>query len=649
MLSAQNSAGALRRRTRCSRLAVACNRCQEAKGRCDVKRDACTRCQQKGYECITTDPRTGVETARRMTRSGLHQHINGIDLLRARGSSHLSSTGTPDLISQPKDPGFGTNNDTSIQSTPGKSHLPMSVTGIATENDQIEISHSIGLLPPCDRSSTIPSNVSNNDLDVVDKAASETSTIHNVDNETRFVALGFTNMQVLAASWIDRYFTHAGQPFRISSCFKYGMRYAVEGGKDDKHQAPQRQDSETSSFYAKAFYKHIYPIFPVIDQNWIALPEVPRTEDLRVVRLCIYSLGADTVANGITTIGTSFLYEAYAAVTDLLNYPYLSSVQALFLMSLAFRSRAKDGQASLTLALAIKMAQALGLHRNKPPSPSEGKTTSAEFSNAQSILHSRIWWSLYCLDIICAMESGIPRLINDADCNQPVLGMAHCLEHQTQDLYYFHALVDLCKVVSSLEVLRFDASGVESDKRKHILLKMARSHFSLQQWLQGLPMDVKQVSVLYPPTEKSLTYPSRSGVSNCITNETSSKALLMSFYHQWYVCVPRMRSYDIFNHDNSNIIAHRAAITITDKTYQHVVASCAPNNSRESQQLLSIRSQWYESAVELIKIFTLVIENGLKVRLLPISQLSYAIVVLTIWILKCPMSSLQSVDMAVSF
>ncbi|KAF3012257.1 hypothetical protein E8E14_011434 [Neopestalotiopsis sp. 37M] len=378
-----------------------------------------------------------------MTRSGLHQHINGIDLLRACGSSLLSSTGAPDLISQPKDPGFGSNNDTSIQSTPGKSHSPISVTGIATENDQIEISHSTGLFPPCNRGSTIPSKVSNNDLDVVDKAASETSTIHNVDNETRFVALGFTNMQVLAASWIDRYFTYAGQPFRISSCFKYGMRYAVEGGKDDKHQAPQRQDPETSSSYAQAIYKHIYPIFPVIDQNWIALPEVPSTEDLHVVRLCIYSLGADTVANGITTIGTSFLYEAYAAVTDLLNSPYLSSVQVLFLMSLAFRSRAKDGQASLTLALAIKMAQALGLHRNKPPSPSEGKTTSTESSNAQSILHSRIWWFLYCLDIICAMESGIPRLINDADCNQPVLGMAHYLEHQTQDLYYFHALVDL--------------------------------------------------------------------------------------------------------------------------------------------------------------------------------------------------------------
>ncbi|KAJ5370512.1 uncharacterized protein N7496_006604 [Penicillium cataractarum] len=511
-----------------SRLAVACNPCREAKVRCDVSHNACRRCQERGYDCVATDPKTGEMIPRRLAKTTLSKRA------KKKASSGTETSGKPGVPNRISRSNSVSGNIPTIPLDDEHQSVSSTCSPYAQTADGGPSTHASTHPEDCWPSTVLSTEEAAPPLS--EDLALEVGAVQNNDGENRLAVLGSTNMQILAAGWIDRYFAYLGQPFRVSGCFKYGMRHAVEGGKPrDINPAPV-VSQHMHDAYLDAYNQAIYPLFPVFDTTSLPLSSqslVSGEDDLclRAVLLAVYSLGADSIAKGVTPEGTAFLYEAYSLVVELMNNPYLTSIQALVLISLAFRSRAKDGQAALTISLAIKMALCLGFHRHIQ--------TSVPESDKQA---------------------------HDRDSRFPISSR---LLHET----------------------------LEADD-------------ALKAWYHNLPLEIK------------------SGVTPSSTVEAPFYAFLILYYYQ---CL---------------ILVHRTALTTREESYRVEVAQRYQIGSRQYKQLLSSQSCCYNSALEMIKIFHTHEEYGISHRLIPISHISYAAVVLSVWILRHPFSSFHAVNIA---
>ena len=142
---------------------------------------------------------------------------------------------------------------------------------------------------------------------------------------------------------------------------------------------------------------------------------------------------------------------------------------------------------------------------------------------------------------------------------------------------------------------------------------------------------------------------SRSGVTPSCTAEAPFYAFLILYYYQWYVlhheCIISRLILTLWD---SLILVHRTALTTREESYRAEVAQRYQIGSRQYKQLLSSQSCCYNSALEMIKIFHAHEEYGISHRLIPISQISYAAVVLSVWILRHPFSSFHAVNIVVS-
>lgn len=71
----------------------------------------------------------------------------------------------------------------------------------------------------------------------------------------------------------------------------------------------------------------------------------------------------------------------------------------------------------MSLGLAIRLGQSIGLHVNvEEPSVAEAGTPQDSYSESRA----RVWYCLYVLDRLLALQLGRPPAISDQDCHVPI-------------------------------------------------------------------------------------------------------------------------------------------------------------------------------------------------------------------------------------
>ncbi|RDW60311.1 hypothetical protein BP5796_11917 [Coleophoma crateriformis] len=227
--------------------------------------------------------------------------------------------------------------------------------------------------------------------------------ILNTDNTThKKKFLGGGSLQALAKH-LDCLFEQAGWE-SIADRFAFGMQYAEElllPRYGTIHQLPALPALSEMTWYLSVFRRHIYPVYQIIDLTLLeqAMRQFHHTDlsslaakDVPAL-CCAYSvlaIAVDEQAGSYTTMGLDFLTAAYMLYAHVISTPYLSSVQALLLLTIGLRARNKDGAAWQALGQAIRIAQSIGLHRR---SEDIVHTPGLRSSESNFDLDARVWWA----------------------------------------------------------------------------------------------------------------------------------------------------------------------------------------------------------------------------------------------------------------
>lgn len=378
------------------RLSLACNECRRRKVKCDAGYPKCRNCQTRNSECITTNlRRPGVEVTREWvefpeqaspSQDGTQTQIptrNTYHNVTSRHSTGSSLAGTPTNFDLPSNP------------PPGNLGSAATVAGISPVHQPYE------------------------NLLVRE---------HSTDKEhatDRVKVLGGSSSQSLTRS-LDVYLKAAHiQP--VSSGFHYGMRFVEEMEISLILPLPPLPPPQKRESYLDTFFERIDPLYPVFDADALkddirkltAMPnfnnllhdEIPMLASAYLVM----SLGVDEQAQRYTQEGLKYLHAAAGLLGHIILVPYLMAVRALVLFTVCFRGRNKDGVGWRTLAMAIRISQTLGLHRN-----ANGPTIVDHEGQPQKnkLVQSRIWAVCCSLERVMQLEVGWPSMVEGFDCDQ---------------------------------------------------------------------------------------------------------------------------------------------------------------------------------------------------------------------------------------
>ncbi|KAL4880378.1 hypothetical protein BJY04DRAFT_80634 [Aspergillus karnatakaensis] len=210
-----------------------------------------------------------------------------------------------------------------------------------------------------------------------------------------------------------------------------------------------------------------------------------------------------------------------------MGFPFIHSVQALILLTISLRSRGRDGQSSLTIALAIRIAQSLGLQYAS--------------SLSGSPLGAVIWNALLSLDTMSSMESGKVRVIRESDIDQKPSSAPHNPEWE-QYSPYFTSLTSLCGITGQLRVTgRLSMMGTVHENRERALAQCVKLNETLRAWHNGLPADIEYtlqpLMDLYYLEVRANERNNRNSTCHQRPAKQYFSCYIMSLYHQTVIWV----------------------------------------------------------------------------------------------------------------
>lgn len=297
--------------------------------------------------------------------------------------------------------------------------------------------------------------------------------------------------------------------------FEHGMLHTEEFPMPLIPKLPLLPDRQSLSIYVDIFFSRFWPIYPVIDQvkfeadirtiqtiqapspeSWqerVTLAHVPSL----VSTYAIISLGTNETSEDLE-LSFDYLTASYSLHGHLTAMPYLTSVQSLFLLSLALRAAAKDGQAWHIIGHAVRMAQSFGLHKSHASTSAEGLTAGPE----PETLSERVWLSCFALEKLMQLECGRPSIL---DRSYDSFYLYFLLDEVTcQVLPYFKAWIALTSIMgrisNRLYSHRFQGGSAE------MLGEVIRLDQELVGWEKSLPDSLKpcNTSTGYTRDEHSL-------------------------------------------------------------------------------------------------------------------------------------------------
>ncbi|TPX08026.1 uncharacterized protein E0L32_010226 [Thyridium curvatum] len=502
------------------RLSLACNNCRRRKVRCDTEQPKCRNCWLRDEECETTDPRypdAGALKVRRWaTADGLMPGQN--PAATHRNQAHVpkhgpaSSTGTP----QPSPSTLWRSNETSAAvaappETSGWSPAVSMDTNTSTRRDSI--ANTTGCEANTSTPGTAISWVSRGYQHSVDAenggqehcAGHDPDLVVNTDNSSHRVKyMGGSSLQCLAG-FVDIYLRRKRLKL-VTPIFRCGMRHVEEVQLPLMLSIPSLPSQQLLRTYLDTFFDRVWPLYPVVNRTTIeqdiqhfqsleqsssggllsaiSHDDVPRI----VIVLTVLAIGADEGSEDLTDISNAYLTTAHGLFAHLVCLPYLSSVQALLLLAVGLRSRAKDGQAWHIVGQAIRVAHSIGLHRHIRSGPGSGEPSGANAENgykADRLLQSRVWWSCFALEKLMELETGRPSAINDEVVDQPLLSL-EVLPNDMQD--FFTPWVSLSRILGQISrrLYMHKPSSAWS-----LISEIGKLDQQLLEWAKALPETLK--------------------------------------------------------------------------------------------------------------------------------------------------------------
>lgn len=574
------------------------------KVKCDAEMPQCKNCRIRGLECLTTDPRN------------------------------------PDLVVYRKPPAHSMQQQSPSES-PAQSLSLSAHSPVVGQNRY----------SAADRRSPVVARYSLDqgtgsvlrDVDQQDSAAAAASQIAEKSNSlqggrhgpiainrigTRHQRklMGSSSLQSLVMV-LDLCLEKFGHPC-IAPAFRHGMHHAEEFAIPFQVQMMDLPVAHLVDNFISKFEVRIRPMFPIMEpwhikakiqyfvevqehnaqspngplelRNWLRPLDIP----FLACAYAVLSLGADEAYGGISELGSQLLTAAYSLYAHLLAMPYVASVQALLLMAIALRARSKDGQASLVLGQAIRIAQSIGMHRNTSKA---GMETPDEPGQAPvgDDLHARIWWTCFGLEKIFELETTRPTAAHRIDCDQLLPTPA------TSSFPYYVHFVSLSLVLGQISDALFRAKR-ERGSASIFLRNVLSLDDALSQWLLSVPEHI------------------RPGHLYCDDSELHLAMFLSQQYHQ------------------AVITLHRAALSIPQQEYMAEVEKSQLQSSGGTaswQRLKKGVDLCLQSAKAIIKVDAEVADNRICSSLFTISPSLLASVVLALQIFRQPKSRMVSSDL----
>ncbi|KAL4750005.1 hypothetical protein BDW72DRAFT_213670 [Aspergillus terricola var. indicus] len=545
------------------RLSMACNICRQRKVKCDAEYPKCRNCRIRNQECITTDPQ----------RPGC--------------------PGFREWLEVPE--------KEKTQIEPPKRNQNANVSGYAEEKAEEVVDSA-----PATRQHTRSVAVEDDGNEASPVRQPFETSVNTEQGTNRTKILGGSSSQCLAKS-LDVYFK-AARMEPVSGFFQHGMRRAEELDIPLALTLPELPDAERRTEYCSVFRSRIYPLYPIFDFAAFSasLDQLAAVGDLSsisrddvpvlVSAYLLMSIGVDERAQYPTEEGERYLHAAARLLAHIIVVPYLPTVQALLLYTVAYRGRNQEGLAWQTLGIAIRIAYTLGLHRFQKQSTDE--------------VHARVWAICCSLEKVMHLASGWPTLIPDDLMANPDslhpdhrflqwhLALAHYQGSISQHLYSYRPTD------------RAGAGETTNRTVRQILLDTARLDKCLQSWANRIPSDQRPGSDL-------------------LTSSTDFHilAFLSIEYH------------------GSMIALHRAALIAPRSKIEEEVNRHYPDEGF-SHRLTHGESICANSARVIARLSIELQDYGADSALIPAGTAGLACIALAIWLMKHPSSKLRETDLA---
>ncbi|KAH6661820.1 fungal-specific transcription factor domain-containing protein [Plectosphaerella plurivora] len=563
------------------RLSLACNPCRKRKVRCDARQPKCRNCSLRGDICETSDLRKPGKTPGVRRRATAKQGSR-------RDSSATQALTSPTALSQSLSahtPASGSSGGSDgAQEGPGMSWVARGYAWAASKPLSYASVVSPDAVVHTDKTSMSP----------------------------RFKIMGASSLQSLFC-FVDLHLGEMGYP-PSRPMFDQGMRYSVEFSIPLTPPVGlfHLPSPDECSDAVDAFYSTIWPLFPVVHRPTV-LANIARFTEMQTKAIlgqqlelepgdlpslatvyAILCIGCDEITGHPTDDSTLYLTLGYNLLPHLFAQPYLSSIQALLLLGLAFRGRSKDGQTFQLVAQAIRMAQSMGLQKR-----------DSSGHEIEDDLYQRVWWSCHALEKLNQLESGRPSICSGQEGTYilPRNPQGNDLDGGPGE--HFPAWVSLSNIMGHISERLYMHKFVSS---KDMLVEMANLHQALLDWQKSLPDSIRPGSAGGLSSSALSTDSSISHISQA--QMTILRASLL-FPHSGFVQEIKKRKADLPR-------GHRLA---------NGSALCA-NAARETI------SQYLHLA-----------DHGIQTTLLGTTQALQAAVVLAIGILRQPGKRLARADM----
>lgn len=322
----------------------------------------------------------------------------------------------------------------------------------------------------------------------------------------RLQMMGGSSSLYILVQWLDLFFAQRADWYQIFPHFRHGMAYTVELPLPFPVSLVTMPGLEEREEYISIFATRVQPMFPILDLDafrvsLMALEKkmesspatmVPADYPSLACAYAVFSISADEKLGRITETGTRYLEAAYFLHAHLFAIPYVTSVQALLLLTIVLKGRNKDGASWGTLGHAIRMAQSIGLHRHISRPALDANTTEAgrpmDFQK-QMNRHSRIWWTAYCLERIMELETGRPSAIQDSECDQ-VLPASSPQSLDNNSFDYFTALIGLAKLQTQISDRLYRKKPIKR-RTEQLLHDTGMLDRALLDWAEKLPEGIR--------------------------------------------------------------------------------------------------------------------------------------------------------------
>ena len=419
------------------------------------------------------------------------------------------------------------------------------------------------------------------------------------DSSFRRQYMGPSSLQVMT-QWLQVTLSAYGATESFSSRFRHGMRHAVEIELPLAITDIRLPTKIELDDLLRIYFNSTNSIFPLLNETDFRaqvahLPRVLNFHSLIQAQrpstaclLAVLSIASDEKSGGVTADGTRYLEAAYSLYASLVSMPYLMSVQALLLITVALMGRNKEGAGFYALGQGIRIAQSLGLHRNHQ---SEQMSDSPQGNQATTV-----WWCAYCLERLMIFETGRPGMILDIDID---LAMPLAKSDGVQTL---EALVGLARLQGEISTRLYGGAEAAHDAST-VFNAIAEIDSRLQAWMRSMPEEIR-------PGSDTL----------------------------W--CSPKLfpfAMYLAFQYHQTIITLHRPALLLDNNLYREQLdAVCATNPAYH--RLIAGESFCVSSARLTATLLNNAVQQNRKNRLPTLTQPLLAVYVLAIHIIKHPWS-----------